>query len=435
MEKQKTRCAIYTRKSREEGLEQEFNSLHAQRAAAENYIASQAHEGWVCSSKCYDDGGFSGGSIERPALEDLFEDIKQRKIGVIVVYKIDRLTRSLLDFSKIVDFLNKYDVAFVSVTEHFNSATSTGRLMLNMLLSFAQYERELTSERIRDKFAASSERGIWMGGAIPLGYDVKERKLLVNEVEAKTIKHIYHYFLKTGSVSDLVRDLNERGFKTKSWTSQSNTFYPGKKFCKTSVRRILDNPIYAGKIKHKNNIYNGQQQAIVSPEIWDQTQKSFNRRSKIIKSATRVTEPPLLRGNFECSECGKAMTPTYTHKQGKRYRYYICSGSNQGTSSKCEIGRIPAKEVETIVIDNILDLLKKPEIIAKTISAAQGEIDAQEVIERFKNTRKIWDELFPVEQSRIINLLVKNVYITKTNLDIRIHSDGLSLLNQEIGAS
>lgn len=434
--KKLVRCAVYTRKSREEGLEQDFNSLHAQRAAAENYIASQENEGWKCSPKIYDDGGFSGGNIERPALENLFKDIRKREIDVIVVYKIDRLTRSLLDFSKIVDFLNQYDVAFVSVTEHFNSATSTGRLMLNMLLSFAQYERELTSERIRDKFAASSARGIWMGGPVPLGYDVKDRKLLINEAEAKTVKHIFHYFLEVHSLSDVARDLNQKGLKTKSWTSQSDRFYPGKKFCKSSIRRILDNPIYAGKIKHKDKVYEGQHEAIISHKVWKETQEYFHNDTKqIIKPSTRLSEPPLLLGKFECAVCAKAMTSTYTQKKNKRYRYYVCSGTNQACSEACELRRMPAKEVEQVVIGNILSLLKKPEIIAKTISATKGEIDSQEIISRFKNIQKIWDDLFPVEQSRIINLLVQKIYITNNILDIRIHSEGLSSLNHEIGVA
>lgn len=436
MEKQKIRCAIYTRKSREDGLEQEFNSLHAQRASAENYIASQEHEGWTCSSKSYDDGGFSGGTIERPALAELFSDIKQRKVDVIVVYKIDRLTRSLLDFAKIVEFLNEYNVAFVSVTEHFNSSTSTGRLMLNMLLSFAQYERELTSERIRDKFAASSRQGIWMGGNPPLGYDAKNRKLLVNEEEAKLVKYIYGYFLETGSVSELVKDLNAKGKKTKSWITQAGKLHPGRKFCKTSIRRILENPVYAGKIKYKDKVYGGQHQAIVSDDSWEKVQKKFqsNKYTRTVKPTKRITEPPLLRGCFECQTCEKSMTPTYTKKKGRRYRYYICSGSNQGSSVQCQTGRIPAKEIEEIVIEHVIEALKTPEIVARTITASKGSIEAVDIIERFKSIHNVWDELFPVEQSRIINLLIQKVYISDEGVDIRIHSKGLSSLSQEIGA-
>ena len=238
--KQKIRCAIYTRKSSEEGLEQEFNSLDAQRLAAESYIASQQHEGWVLAPGNYDDGGFSGGNMERPGLKRLFADIKEGKIDCIVVYKIDRLTRSLVDFSKIIELFDENNVSFVSVTQSFNTSNSMGRLMLNVLLSFAQYERELTGERIRDKVEASKKQGMWMGGTPPLGYSCEDKKLQILDEEAKTVRIIYQKFLETGSVTSVAREMNKHGFHTKSWISKTGKLHGGGKFDKKNIQRILE---------------------------------------------------------------------------------------------------------------------------------------------------------------------------------------------------
>jgi DNA invertase Pin-like site-specific DNA recombinase len=428
----KKRCAIYTRKSCEEGLQQEFNSLDAQRLSAENYILSQEHEGWVLDPTFYDDGGFSGGTLERPALQRLFADIKDEKIDCIIVYKIDRLTRSLADFSEIIKILDEYNVSFVAVTQSFNTANSMGRLMLNVLLSFAQYERELTGERIRDKFAASCQKGMWMGGYIPIGYDLKDRRLIINEEEARIIRYLYETFIVTTSVTETFRKLNDLGFTSKSWISSNGKIHKGKKFNKGSVRRILENYLYIGKIDHKGKIYEGLHKAIINNDIWQKSREILSsRQNKISMPNLRITQAPLLKGIMNCGVCNAKMTPTYTAKQGLKYRYYICASKEKGRNDNCSVGRVTATETERLVTREILNLLKKPEFIMHTINKAE-DIAEGTVIESFKKIDKIWDELFPVEQARIINLLVKEITITPEGLNINIYKKGLHSLSTEL---
>jgi site-specific DNA recombinase len=430
----KTRCAIYTRKSHEEGLEQAFNSLDAQRLSAESYIASQAHEGWECISTQYNDGGYSGGNLERPALQRLLHDIKAGKIDCIVVYKIDRLTRSLLDFSRLIELLDEHKCSFVAVTQSFNTSNSMGRLMLNVLLSFAQYERELTSERIRDKFEASSKLGIWMGGYPPLGYDPQNRELIINKKEEQIVKSIYQSFIETSSVTETVRNMNKLGLKTKSWVSEGGKTYNGGAFTKRSIRYILQNPVYAGKILHKGKVYEGQHDPIIKPEIWEKTQGIFtHREAKVTNPMTRISTPPLLKGILTCGCCGSSMTPSYCMKKnGTRYRYYTCSSKLRLASEACSIKTISAAEVEGLVTIQILKLLKQPEVVAHAIAANIENLQDIEVIKSLQDVERVWEELFPLEQSRITHLLIKKVTITAEGLDIRIFSDGLNILTKEI---
>lgn len=432
--KQKIRCAIYTRKSSEEGLEQEFNSLDAQRLAAESYIASQQHEGWVLAPGNYDDGGFSGGNMERPGLKRLFADIKEGKIDCIVVYKIDRLTRSLVDFSKIIEVFDEHNVSFVSVTQSFNTSNSMGRLMLNVLLSFAQYERELTGERIRDKVEASKKQGMWMGGPPPLGYICEDKKLKIMEEDAKIVRIIYQRFLETGSVTTIAREMNKQGFHTKSWISKTGKLHGGGKFDKKNIQRILENPIYAGKIKHKDKVYEGQHKSIIDDKMWQKAQDTFKRYDRPVGVGVRVSSIPLLKGVMTCGECGGRMIPTYTNKKGKRYRYYICERKHKGRNDNCSVGRLSAGEIENLVVQHITQILKKPEIIVQTITAAAGKVPEMEVVEALKSIEVVWEELFPIEQARIVKLLIKEVVVTKDGLDIRIFKDGLNTLSQELEA-
>ena len=431
--KKKIRCAIYTRKSSEEGLKQEFNSLDAQRLSAENYIASQSHEGWVLDPTMYDDGGYSGGTLERPALKRLFNDIKAGKIDCIVVYKIDRLTRSLADFSEIIKILDEHNVSFVAVTQSFNTANSMGRLMLNVLLSFAQYERELTGERIRDKFDASCKKGMWMGGYIPIGYDLKDRRLIINEKEAQIIRILFQTFIETTSVTDTFRQLNGFGFKTKTWISSSGTLHKGQRFNKNNVRRILTNELYFGKINHKGKIYDGLHKAIIDKETWQKAGDLLNNKTpKVQTPNSRISQAPLLKGVMNCGVCGNKMTPTYTSKNGKKYRYYICQAKLKGNSEECSVGRISAKETEELVTNQVLNTLQKPEIIASTIKNKNEQIPDNEIIDSFKSINKVWDELFPPEQARIINLLVRDITINPDGMNINIYKQGLNSLNDEI---
>ena len=438
--KPKIRCAIYTRKSSEDGLEQEFNSLDAQRLSAENFIASQASKGWVAMPDQYNDGGYSGGNLDRPALKRLLKDIEERKIDCVVVYKIDRLTRSLFDFQKIIEVFDQNNVSFVSVTQSFNTCDSMGRLMLNVLLSFAQYERELTGERIRDKFEASCQKGMWMGGYIPIGYDLKDRKLIINEDEAKIIRILFKIFIKTTSVTDTFRELNNLGFKTKTWISRSETLHRGERFNQASVRRILTNELYFGKINHKGKIYEGQHDAIIDEDTWNKAQDILlGRQVKVLIPSSRISAVPLLKGLMNCGVCGSKMTPTYTTKQGRKYRYYICQAKFKGNNEECQVGRIPANEAEELVTNQILNILQKPEMIAGVMIQSKNDqaisdhqISDNQIIKAFQSINKVWDELFPVEQARIINLLIKDIVINPDGLKINIYKQGLESLHNEI---
>ena len=430
--KTQLRCAIYTRKSSEEGLEQEFNSLDAQRLAGENYIASQQHEGWVLVPQHYDDGGYSGGNLERPGLKRLFQDIRDNQIDCIVVYKIDRLTRSLLDFTRIIALFDEYNVSFVSVTQSFNTSNSMGRLMLNVLLSFAQYERELTGERIRDKVDASKKQGMWMGGTIPLGYDVNDRKLVINEAEAKIIRLLYQQFLETQSLISVVRDINALGLRTKHWISNAGIVHSGRAFEKKNVRRILQNPMYRGKVRHKGQDYNGQHEAIIDEKTWQQVQACFSQRERPPGIGARRTTVPLLKGLIRCGECDTCMIPTYTHKQGKQYRYYLCEHQHRGMQDNCAIGRIAAGVIETVVIKQVTRLLKQPEVAVKTIAAANDGLPENDIIRALQSIECVWAELFPAEQARIVNLLLESVVVMTTGIAINIYTAGLSTLTREL---
>ena len=304
------RCAIYTRKSSEDGLEQEFNSLDAQREACEAYVTSQRHAGWIALPEMYDDGGLSGGSMERPALQRLLSDIKAGKVQIIVVYKVDRLTRSLADFAKIVDVLDAHDASFVSVTQQFNTTTSMGRLTLNMLLSFAQFEREIAGERIRDKIAASKAKGMWMGGNVPLGYDVKDRKLVVNAAEASSVRSIFRRYAELGSVTLLKAELERAGVVSKRREGASGQLAGGRRFSRGALYLMLQNRLYRGEVAHKDQIYPGQHEAIVEPELWQTVQDKLaaNRRERSL--AMGAEAPSLLSGLIFDSH-GNRLTPTH----------------------------------------------------------------------------------------------------------------------------
>jgi len=316
------RCAIYTRKSSEEGLEQAFNSLDAQRDACEAFILSQKHEGWVSLPEMYDDGGISGGTMERPSLTRLLADIAAGKIDTVVVYKVDRLTRSLGDFAKIVEVFDTAGVSFVSVTQAFNTTTSMGRLTLNMLLSFAQFEREVTGERIRDKIAASKQRGMWMGGLPPLGYDVAERKLVVNEAEAETVRNVYRRYVELGSVRALKDELDQDGVVSKRRIDRFERQTGGKPLARGALYLMLQNRIYRGEIVHKDQSYPGEHAAIVDEELWDNAQVLLAANRVARKTGAKAAAPSLLAGLIY-DDAGERMTPTHANKKGTRYRYYV----------------------------------------------------------------------------------------------------------------
>jgi DNA invertase Pin-like site-specific DNA recombinase len=416
----KLRCAVYTRKSSEEGLEQEFNSLDAQRESCEAYVASQKAEGWLLVPDHYDDGGISGATLERPALKRLMADIEAGRIDIVVVYKIDRLSRALMDFAKLVEVFDRNNVTFVSVTQSFNTHTSMGKLTLNILFSFAQFEREVIGERIRDKFAASRKKGMWMGGFVPLGYDVKDRKLLVNEPEAARVRMIFERFTRIGSVTTLVKELREEDIRGKQ----------GKLVDKGYVYKLLNNRVYVGDAVHKGTPYPGEHEAIVDRNLWDRVHGILRESPRKRAAHTRAQTPALLKGLI-FGPTGRAMTPAHTRKGGKLYRYYVSTDVLKRDAEACTLRRIPAAEIERAVVDQLRLLLHSPEIIVATWRAALEsgeditESDVREALGRFD---PLWDELFPSEQTRIVQLLVKRVDVRPEGADIQLRTEGLTSL-------
>lgn len=341
MIKRKLRCAIYTRKSTEEGLEQDFNSLDAQREACEAYIKSQQHEGWILIEKQYNDGGFSGGNLERPALKELFKDIENNKIDIVVVYKVDRLTRSLLDFAKIVELFDSHEASFVSVTQNFNTTTSMGRLTLNILLSFAQFEREVTGERIRDKIAASKKKGMWMGGRVPIGYKRKNKKLIIDKINAQKVKEIFHKYLEIKSVPKLKEYLIENNIK-------SNT---DRNFEKGQLYHILENKVYIGKTVHKGNIYDGEHSAIINEKVFNSVQKLLLENST--ECQNQKSSNSLLVGKI-FDDKGNRMSPSHSKTRNKKYRYYVSRAITKFNKEKAgTVSKLPADEIEKFVIEEI----------------------------------------------------------------------------------
>ena len=350
------RCAIYTRKSSEEGLDQAFNSLDAQREACAAYITSQRHEGWREVATAYDDGGFSGGSLERPALQMLLADIQARKIDIVVVYKVDRLTRSLADFAKIVEIFDRHGVSFVSVTQQFNTTSSMGRLTLNILLSFAQFEREVTGERIRDKVAASKRKGMWMGGCIPLGYDLGDRKLTVNAVEAETVRRIYRRYVELRCVRLLATELARTRVRSKSWVARTGRQMGGHSFSRGALYAILKSRLYLGEIVHRGQIHRGQHEAIVERELWQQAHQLLATNRRGWKGERPPRAPSLLAGLL-FDDAGNRYGPTHTIKNAKRHRYYARKYTRGVVADSTVPARIRAGEIEPVVIARVTALL------------------------------------------------------------------------------
>ncbi|NGM24159.1 recombinase family protein [Roseomonas stagni] len=423
----KRRCAVYARKSTDEGLEKEFNTLDAQRDACEAYIASQRAEGWVLVRDHYNDGGFSGGTLERPALLRLLRDIEQGLIDVIVVYKIDRLSRSLMDFAKLVEVMDAHGVTFVSVTQSFNTTTSMGRLTLNILLSFAQFEREVIGERIRDKFAASRARGMWMGGKVPLGYDVVARKLVVNQAEAARVRRVFELFVETGSGVETVRRLREEAVTAKS----------GRPLNKGDVYKILHNRTYVGEATHKGNVYPGEHEAIVSRALWDRAHAILQTSPRTRAAQNRQHAPALLKGLIYGLD-GRALSPTHCRRNGRLYRYYVAQQvlKAEPDAGSALVRRVSAAQIETAVVDQVRTLLRQPEIVVGTWMAARAdapEITERDVREALERLEPVWGELFPVEQARVVRALVDRVVVGPAGADIRLRVEGLAGLVRDLG--
>ncbi len=386
-----TRCAIYTRKSSEEGLQQDFNSLDAQREAAEAYIASQKNEGWVALPDRYDDGGYTGGNLDRPALERLLADIDAGKIDCVVVYKVDRLSRSLMDFGKIVEVFERHNVSFVSVTQHFNTTNSMGRLTLNVLLSFAQFEREIIGERIRDKIAASRQKGKWTGGTPILGYDVDRSngspKLVVNPGEASRVCQIFELYLELGSLLPVVTELERRRWANKAWTTRAGTRRGGLPFDKCRLYNLLTNVLYIAKVRHKGEVYAGEHDAIVGEAVFGRVQQQLQRNGRNGTVEHRNRHGALLRGLLYCKACQRVMSHTFTTRGNRRYRYYTCTNATKRGRRACPSGSLPAVEIENAVIDQIRCIGSDPALLGDTVAEAGKNVDA--AIERLAGERRV----------------------------------------------
>jgi site-specific DNA recombinase len=430
----KLRCAVYTRKSSEEGLELEFNSLHAQREAALAYIASQRSEGWIAQPDHYDDGGISGGSLERPALQRLLRDIEAGMIDIVVVYKVDRLSRSLMDFAKLVDTFERYNVSLVSVTQNFNTTSSMGRLTLNVLLSFAQFERELAGERIRDKFLQSRRRGLWMGGWPPLGYEVRDRRLVVVEREAALVRRIFDRFAKTGSALLVARELNAAREVTKH-RQCANGPRGGRPWTKGAVYKVLANRVYLGEAVHKGVAFAGEHAAIIDQGSWDKAHAVMAEPAHRRGAGTRAQIPALLKGLI-FGPVGRPMSPSHTRRRGRVYRYYVTREAIAEGYDSCAVTSVPAADVEGAVLAQVQNVLAAPELVARTWAGArresQDEITEREVTVLLADFATVWSELFPAEQARMVQLLVERVDVREDALEVRIRAEGLSSLVAEL---
>jgi len=426
------RCAIYTRKSSEEGLDQEFNSLHAQREACEAYIQSQKHEGWSVLPQHYDDGGISGATMNRPALRCLFDDIKSGKVDTIVVYKIDRLTRSLADFAKMVEVFDECGITFVSVTQQFNTTTSMGRLTLNVLLSFAQFEREVTGERIRDKIAASKKKGMWMGGTVPLGYDAKDRNLVINENEAKTVRHIFCRYVDLGSVQKLGQELQADGITSKHRISKTGRVSGGNTKYRGALYLMLQNRIYLGEIVHKEKSYPGKHDAIVNRELWDKVQAKLISNRVERSTGSAVKDPSLLAGLMFDGD-GNTMTPTHAVKNGKRYRYYISRPLTITGRKSCPTGiRIPAREIERLVCERLKEFLLNPSDIADALKPHTTDSkELRRVIDGAGKLAEGWPGKSPSRRRSVLMALIHRIDILDNTTAIHLSVTHLCKMLQD----
>jgi DNA invertase Pin-like site-specific DNA recombinase len=434
--KRRMRCAVYTRKSSEEGLDQEYNSIDAQRDAGHAYIASQRAEGWIAVSDDYDDPAFSGGNMERPGLKRLMADIEAGKIDIVVVYKIDRLTRSLTDFSRMIDVFERHGVSFVSVTQQFNTTTSMGRLMLNILLSFAQFEREVTGERIRDKITASKKKGMWMGGIPPLGYDVENRRLVPNPKEAQLIRHIFKRFVEVGSTTMLVKELRLDGASSKAWVTQDGKVREGRPIDKSLLYKVLNNRTYLGELRHKEQWYRAEHPPIIEQQVWDDVQSILATNGRVRAKNTRVTKVPFLLKGIVFGSDGYALSPWHsTNRQGRSYRYYIPQRDTKEYAGASGLPRLPAAQLEGAVLDQLRGIMRNPSMIGEIVPQVKNldaDIDEAQIAVIMTQLDLVWEQLFPAEQSRIVRLLVEKVVVSPTNIELRLHANGIGQIIREM---
>lgn len=484
------RVAIYCRKSVTEGLDQEFNSLDAQRNAAEKYVESQAEQGWVALPQRYDDGGFTGSNTERPAFQELLRDIEAGHVDIVAVYKIDRLSRSSRDFVRILDLFDQHGVEFVSVTQQFSTANSMGKLVLNILMSFSEFERDVISERIRDKTRAARRRGLWTGGRPVLGYDVVDKKLVVNDDEAEQLRATFDLYLEHGTLSATVAELNRRCWTNKTFTSQSGRRNEGRPFSRGTLQALLTNPLYRGQIRCGEEVVDAVHEPIVDQERWDAVRERLRTNGNGAGQARNKTGA-ILRGLVRCGRCGSAMTHTFTTKQGRRHRYYVCSKAHNEGAATCPEARVPAGRFEAFVANRLRVIGQDEELLARTISSAQtgmatkrgqlsaeqrrleserrrlrtvpspetnpaddhrqgvdrrltevraeldaigdGIVDEDDLRDALAGFTPIWEQLFPQEQERILRLLIESITYNPDNggVDIDLRPCGIEALADE----
>jgi site-specific DNA recombinase len=420
------RCAIYTRKSSEEGLEQSFNSLDAQREAGEAFVLSQRHEGWRTLPARYDDGGYSGGTMERPGLKQLLEDVHANKVNVVVVYKVDRLTRSLSDFAKIVEALDAKGVSFVSVTQQFNTTTSMGRLTLNILLSFAQFEREVTGERIRDKIAASKKKGMWMGGLVPLGYDLEGRKLVPNSKESEVVCKIFSAYLKVGCVSKLAVHLDREKIRSKGWVTRTGARRGGVAFARGALYDLLRNRLYIGQTRHRDKWYPGEHKGIVPRDLWDKVQAQLDSNLRTQRNRVREQSSSLLTGLIEDGE-GNRFTPSFTIKRGRRYRYYVSRAVIQNPASQ-QSGptRLPAHEIESRIMERLQAFLRSDAQVFDELSAtAESPAVLHQLVAGAKKLAARLSLLPPDDLRDLLTWILQRVIVQESGIQVMIRKSDL----------
>jgi site-specific DNA recombinase len=430
------RCALYVRKSTEVDEEQGFNSLDAQRLACEDYVRCRVGENWTALPDQYTDGGWSGATVKRPAFQRLLADIQAQKIDCVVVHRVDRLSRSLLDFARLMHFFQEHGVAFVSVTQNFTTADPVGRLTLNLLATFSEFEREMIVARTRDKVAAARRNGRWTGGTPVLGYDVDSRggRLIVNEPEAVRVREIFALYLQERSLTRVVEELGVRGWARKTWTKVDGKVRNGSGFDKPGLLRLLKNPLYIGKVHHRGALHPGEQPAIVDETTWTQVQAFLKRNGSGGYQGPHANHDALLKGLLFCGHCGSAMTPTWTGKGGKRYRYYRCLRTIKRGAHACPIGSVPALDLERRVVERIREIGRDPELIAATVRQARLQLRERQVALRKERRQlsgrpaartprieesdvgralaefdRVWGALLPRERSRVFGLVVERI--------------------------
>ncbi len=455
----RVRCAIYCRKSNTEGLDGDFSSLDAQRESCASYIQSQAALGWVLLQEEYADGGFTAANTDRPGFQRLMADVEAGKIDAVIVYKIDRLSRSLRDFGRLMDVFEHCGVSFVSVTQRFDTSSSMGKLTLNILMSFAEFERDVTRERILDKIAGAKRKGKHCGGVPILGYNTVEKKLVVNEVEAKLVRHIFTRFVETGSTTKLADELNKAGYRTKSWPTVTGRIIGGHEWNKADLYKILHNVKYVGLVPHRGQTFPGEHEAIVPQKLWDDAHAILKENYAERVDRTRAETPALLRGVIKCGHCGCSMGPTFTRKNGRTYRFYLCVSASKKGYATCPVKSVAGGTIEKAVVGQLRAVFRTPELVAKTYREAkareaeeierlraQGDASAdlhalethaiteRDVIDALERLDPVWDALFPAEQARIVQLLIERVEVSPDGLEVRIRGEGLRSLVAELTA-